>query len=104
LIDYNLSMRIDPIQAKQTLAIIRHRFGDDALVKLFGSRADDARRGGDVDLYVEVDHPVALVDEARCRVELADLFDLAVDLVVNDGRQNNPIYRIAAQTGILLIP
>jgi predicted nucleotidyltransferase len=97
-------MRIDPIQARQAIDIIRNRFGDDAAVRLFGSRADDARRGGDVDLYVEVPHPVALTDEARCRAELADLFDLDVDLVVNDGRQDDPIPRIAARTGVPLVP
>jgi len=95
-------MRIDPSQASQAVAIIRRRFGSEAQVRLFGSRADDARRGGDVDLYVEVARPVALMDEVRCRVELADLFDLDVDLLVNDGRRESPIYRIAARTGISL--
>lgn len=97
-------MRIDPLQASQAIAIIRRHLGEDARVRLFGSRADDTRRGGDVDLYVELAHPVALMDEARCRAELADLFDLDVDLVVNDGLRENPIYRIAAHTGIPLSP
>lgn len=97
-------MRIDPIQARQAIAIIRRHLGDGAVVRLFGSRADDARRGGDVDLYVETSHPVALMDEVRCRTALAELFDLDVDLIVNDGCRENPIYRIAARTGIQLSP
>lgn len=95
-------MRIASGQARLALAIVRRHFGDDATVKLFGSRADDTRRGGDIDLYVEVAQPVALMDEVRCRAELADLFDLDVDLVVNDGQRDEPIYRIADRTGIAL--
>ena len=34
-------------------AAAREAFGDDAVVRLFGSRADDALEGGDVDLHVE---------------------------------------------------
>lgn len=96
-------MRIPPDQALRAVDIVRRHLGGDATVRVFGSRADDTRRGGDVDLYVEVAHPVALMDEVRCRTELADLFDLDVDLVVNDGRDDKPIYRIAAQSGVPLV-
>lgn len=95
-------MRIAPEEALRALDIVRRYFGADAVVKLFGSRVDDGKRGGDVDLYVQVGHPVALLDEVRCRAELADLFDLDVDLVVDDGHDDKPIYRIAERTGVPL--
>ena len=36
----------------------------------------------------------------RCKVELADLFDLHVDLIVGDGSKS--IHRIAKATGVRL--
>lgn len=95
-------MRLDATLTRQAIEIVRRHFGAQTIIKLFGSRVDDAKRGGDVDLYVEVAHPVALMDEVRCRTELSDLFDLDVDLVVNDGRDDKPIYRIADRTGVSL--
>lgn len=46
-------MRITNAQAEQAVTIIRRSLGAEAEVWLFGSRTDDAKRGGDVDLYAE---------------------------------------------------
>jgi len=62
----------------------------------FGSRANDPKRGGDVDLFVEASSP-DLMATMRCKADLGDLFDLKVDLIVGDG--SRPIHRIAKQTG-----
>lgn len=46
-------MRLTPTQIATIKDATAEIFGDDARVWLFGSRADDSRRGGDVDLMVE---------------------------------------------------
>jgi predicted nucleotidyltransferase len=91
-------MRIQPEKATKAADIIASGYGD-AGVWLFGSRARDNERGGDVDLYVESsDRDV--MRQIRCKRALVDLFDLKVDLVVGDG--SLPIHRIAKTTGVRL--
>lgn len=92
-------MRISQESARKAAAIIARTFGESAGVWLFGSRANDEKRGGDVDLFVETQSS-DLMAELRCKSELADIFDLKVDLVVGDGTK--PIHRIAKQTGVRL--
>ncbi len=92
-------MRISQESARKAAAIIARAFGESAGVWLFGSRANDEKRGGDVDFFVET-QSTDLMAELRCKSELADIFDLKVDLVVGDGTK--PIHRIAKQTGVRL--
>jgi predicted nucleotidyltransferase len=96
-------MRITTTQAEQAVAIIRNALGADAEVWLFGSRADDSKRGGDVDLYAETSLPGVLLDETvRAKIALNDIFGRSVDLVVNNHRKSRPIYQIAREEGIRL--
>ncbi len=80
-------------------------FGPHASVRLFGSRVDDRRRGGDIDLHVEVKPGRrSLATEARFRVALGDrLGDEKIDVVVHErGEPLRPIDRLAATTGVSL--
>ena len=76
--------------------------GQQSRIWLFGSRADDSRRGGDVDFYVEPESMPGLADLLRCKGALAEALDLNVDLVVQQPGCDLPIYRIAKQGGVLL--
>lgn len=48
-------MRLDSREIETIRAAAREVFGDRATGRLFGSRARDTLRGGDIDLVVEVD-------------------------------------------------
>jgi len=95
-------MRLTPTQHQQILQATRLNFGANANVWLFGSRVDDSRRGGDVDLYVETDQANTLLLALQCKIELEDSLDLHVDLVVKEEGKNKPIYQIAKNQGIQL--
>jgi len=63
---------------------------------LFGSRADDSRRGGDIDLYFEASQPVSLKKSLALEYQLTNLCDAKVDLLIrNPGQGEQPIHAIA---------
>lgn len=95
-------MRLSATQQQSILQATRQNFGADAKVWLFGSRVDDARRGGDVDLYVETKQINSLLPALRCKIAIEESLDLHVDLVVNDHVKNEPIYQIAKNMGVQL--
>lgn len=95
-------MRLTPAQHEYILQTTRQNFGADANVWLFGSRVDDARRGGDVDLYVETVRASTLMSALRCKIALEESLDLHVDLVVKEQGKDKPIYQIAKKQGVQL--
>ena len=85
-------MRLTPDQAHAIRQRIHTHMGQHARIWFFGSRVDDSRRGGDVDLYAEPETAPDLTARLRCKSELADLLDLKVDLIVQQPDQDLPIY------------
>jgi hypothetical protein len=86
-------------------AAVRRHFGPEAEVRVFGSRADPAKRGGDLDLHVLVPgDPPPYGVEYRALDEIERVMDdLHVDLLVL-GRNETPrrIDEVALATGVLL--
>ena len=101
-------MRLTDQQHATIRAIVTETFGAGAGVWLFGSRVDDSRRGGDIDLLIETDQ----VDiNTITRAEIAfltrlqmKLGDQKIDVLLDyPSRKNHPpIFSIARKIGILL--
>jgi predicted nucleotidyltransferase len=47
-------LRLSNFYKETIINIGREIFGQNTQIYLFGSRTDDAKRGGDIDLYLEV--------------------------------------------------
>lgn len=102
-------MRLSPEEVAAIKRLVAEAYGPDAVVRLFGSRADDRRRGGDVDLHVVVPadqpDPVGrLRTELRLGARLEEVLDeRKVDLIVRRADEpDTAIDRIAKTTGVVL--
>ena len=95
---------------QQQIIIIRHVVatlaGNNARITLFGSRVDDTKKGGDIDLLItlpeQVQHPAAL--SAKISAQLIRKFEgRKVDVILSaPNLKDLPIHAIAQQTGIVL--
>jgi predicted nucleotidyltransferase len=94
-------MRLTTEQTQAIVHSVRQHLGPAPQIWLFGSRLDDRKKGGDVDLYVETEaHP--LRNELRCKIDLEERLDIPVDLIVRDFGENSPIAGIAKRDGVRL--
>ena len=78
-------------------------FGQDTKIYLFGSRTDDSKRGGDIDLYIEPADKNHLFDKKlQFLVTLTKILgEQKIDVVVSKDK-NRLIEQIALTTGIEL--
>ena len=84
----------------------RSAAGEQAQVKLFGSRLDDRARGGDLDLLVVLPHaiqrPAWLAAQVTARVQRA-LGDRKVDvLIIDPTTDQQAVHKAAMREGVLL--
>lgn len=79
-------MRLSERERQAIVEAIRRHFGPEARPILFGSRVDDTRRGGDIDLYVDTPLPSAEANLAKLSA-IADIQvaigERKIDLVIS---------------------
>lgn len=97
-------MRLTERQRAEILRTTTEVFSSDASVALFGSRLDDAARGGDIDLMIttNLDAETARKKKARYLAILKRrIGDRRIDVIVRTPDSNErPIYRVAASEGV----
>jgi predicted nucleotidyltransferase len=83
---------------KQTL----NSLSSDALLYLFGSRVDDSKKGGDIDLLV-VSPSLSQQDMRILRVEFQKRFgEQKMDILLDDGRFDNVFHKIILEKAVPL--
>ena len=99
-------MRLDAQHIAAIKQLAAEQFGAGVRVRLFGSRVDDAARGGDVDLLVELDAPVAEsgVASARFSVRVSRaMHGRKVDVVLAaPNLRTQAIHDVGRREGVLL--
>lgn len=101
-----MNMRLD----SQTRNIIKREvarsIGEGAVARLFGSRTDDAQRGGDIDLLIDAPSriPDRVVMECRLAARLfIHLGGRKVDVLIREpGARLLPVHAQALSHGVVL--
>lgn len=84
-----------------------HSFAPTDHLWIFGSRTDDSKKGGDIDLYVETQETDVGIIQNMHHKFLDILFDhieeQKVDVVIKRPTLSLPIHQHALETGVQLI-
>lgn len=97
-------MRLTDEQIASIRQAAQEAFGSDVRVTLFGSRVDDHKRGGDIDLLIQ---PSRIGQPLACKLRFLgllerDLGERKIDVVVERAHDTRPIVRVAHETGVVL--
>ncbi len=89
----------------QELDAIRSTLGaldPEGRIYLFGSRVDDSRRGGDIDLFLEATKPIDLKTALQVQYRLISACDVHVDLLIKDPDEPDSAIHQIARSGLRL--
>lgn len=98
-------MRLDQFQISIILEGVEKFCGKTAQVWLFGSRVDDTKKGGDIDLYIELE---STIDMLQAKLKLMGYFERILGERKIDNLMRyfdaplNAMQEIAKSTGVLL--
>lgn len=101
-------MRLTVQQQTAIRTTVSETFGADAQVCLFGSRTDDTKRGGDIDLLITTrlsDIQTIMRAEISLLTKLQNrLGEQKIDVLLDypSRKERPPIFSVARKTGIVL--
>ena len=101
-------MRITPHEQEVIKRTAQECFDADVVVRLFGSRTDDAKKGGDIDLFVQTSlGDPAEISKAHTQFLAklyAELGEQKIDVLIDypNSKVELPIFALALEQGIVL--
>jgi len=99
-------VRLSTKEIEVIRATVSRLFGDRACIRIFGSRAREDEKGGDIDILIETERQLSSRVASACRLasELQmQLGDQKIDVIIIDPEtRQQPIHQIALQTGVML--
>jgi len=97
-------MRITSKEKDNIIRYAKQCFGPDAKLYLFGSRVDDQKKGGDIDLFLESKIDIDMKKQIEFLKQLyLHITTRKIDLVIKSpSKRDRAIYHTAKKEGILL--
>jgi len=99
-------MRLSEFEIESILSVARRHFGTNVQVFLFGSRSNDQKRGGDIDLFIS--NPNNELLKIRAKIDfITELIQLIgeqkIDVILdNKNSGDSKLFRTIYQTRIQL--
>lgn len=95
-------MRLTTFEVNAIKQSAQEIFGPGVEVFLFGSRVDDEKKGGDIDLYIKTQTGKDLMHKIKFLVSLEQkIGEQKIDVVLATD-ENRPIEQQAISTGVML--
>lgn len=100
-------MRLNVEDITSIKAVTKSVFGENAIVTLFGSRTEDSKKGGDIDLLIKCNKTVSRDDLYQLKLKFLvqlkkRIGDQKIDVIIDGGQVNNSIFKTVEKEGILL--
>ncbi len=97
-------MRLDSEIKNKIIKYANQYFGADIKLYLFGSRVDDNKKGGDIDLYLESPKEININQQVKFLNDMyKNVTERKIDLIIKTpSKKDKPIFHTAKQEGILL--
>lgn len=103
-------MRLNNNDIKAIKNITRAVFGETATIRLFGSRTDDQKKGGDIDLLIQYNKLISRQEQYQLKINflvqlkkiIGDQKNDVLDVLIDNGLQTNSVIQQAYKEGILL--
>ena len=104
LVEYFLEkVRLDSQEIEIVRTMVERIVGKGSKVRVFGSRLNDSRRGGDLDLLVESEAPVDAIRRADLKMDLEEKLALPLDIIfLVKGQKRSAFQELAySKSGLL---
>lgn len=102
----NIRLTKHEVQAIQSVIEQQMAALVEATLWLFGSRTDPKKRGGDIDLFLELESCIDNLDQLRRQIQLAlydEIGEQKIDLLIKQPNSTeNALFDLAREEGVLL--
>jgi uncharacterized protein len=100
-------MRLSDKEVTSIKAVANSVFGENTLVILFGSRTEDNKKGGDIDLLIKCSKTISRAELYQMKLKFLvqlkkRIGDQKIDLIIAGGQEHNSIFSTVAKEGIIL--
>jgi predicted nucleotidyltransferase len=100
-------MRLTENEITAIKTVTKSVFGEEASAVLFGSRTEDSKKGGDIDLLIKYTGTISRDDlyqlKLKFLVQLKKIIgDQKIDILIDGGQADKTIFKTVAKNGIIL--